>query len=158
MRRSGQSAFVLRSGSGKSLSIILSRTVDCAVCLRCQFKLPLLCGVGRGLARSLALLIWRVAGPRHIMWRVGPQNPLARKQRRPLPSGVGGGWYQQQTCSLHFRHRHCGPFTAVQVVLGLSDLPAFSPYLSLSIVPTSPMMRLMHFIIVMPARRARVRH
>ena len=37
-----------------------------------------------------------------------------------------------QRCSLHFRPQHCGPFTAVEVVLDLSDLPTFSPFNSLS--------------------------
>ena len=31
-----------------------------------------------------------------------------------------------------FRPQHCGPFTAAQIVLDLSDLPIFSPSLSLS--------------------------
>ena len=30
--------------------------------------------------------------------------------------------YLQQSCSLHFRPQHCGPFTAVQVVLDISDI------------------------------------
>ena len=64
-------------------------------------------------------------------------------------------------CSLHFRPQYCGPFTAVQVVLDLSDLPTFSLSLSppsLSLVLTSPMMTLMHSIMATPSRRAQVRH
>ena len=30
--------------------------------------------------------------------------------------------YLQQSCSLHFRPQHCGPFMAVQVVLDISDI------------------------------------
>ena len=49
----------------------------------------------------------------------------------PLPSGVGGASSKAPACACSRPH-HCGPFTAAQVVLDLSDLPTFSPSLSLS--------------------------
>ena len=53
----------------------------------------------------------------------------------PLPSGVGGVSSKAaasifdplSSFSETFRPQHCGPFTAAQVVLDLSDLPTFSP-------------------------------
>ena len=50
-------------------------------------------------------------------------------------------------CSHLSRPQHCGPFTAVQVVLDLSYLPTFIPSLSLSLVPSSPMMKRVHSIM-----------
>ena len=47
----------------------------------------------------------------------------------PLPSGVGGASSKAPACGCSRPH-HCGPFTAAQVVLDLSDLPTFSPSLS----------------------------
>ena len=50
----------------------------------------------------------------------------------PLPPSGVWAWCQQKSCSPYFRPQHCGPFTAAQVVLDLSDLPTFSPSLSSS--------------------------
>ena len=74
----------------------------------------------------------------------------------PLPSGVGGVSSKAAApiSSPVLRSLHGRPYCSGST--RPTDLQ--SPSLSLSLVPTSPMMRRIHSIMATPARRARVRH
>ena len=77
-------------------------------------------------------------------------NPNLRLATSLGVGGVGSLRLRPPLCP-----QHCGPFTAVQVVL---DQSIYRPLVPLSPSLPSPMMRRTHSIMVMLARLAQVRH